>query len=407
MSGESFTEHFDGGSADGTNPSLVVGSPCIPGPPLPPPELPDCPDGPPPEPEPGEDELGQYVDWETWSHPELARMAEPGDGLYNADVALWSEWKSVGEQLTEVGEDLRRLFNDAADTWQGVAAQAAREHLARLANWAVDNGELANKMGILAREQDQHAEVMRREMPPPIMTAQGGSASAAPVSDGATSPMSAGDFSSAPGIVADPSDSDGPVQESHRKAAEVMSRYQKGSYNVYQRLPDFSHPNPDDRVRSNPPEQDQPRRRPDDEDDSTTTSSTPGGGGGTVGGGPAGTPAGVGSGAGAGAAAGGAAVGGVAAGMRTGAESPVRAGTLTGSGEAGAAARAASAGSAAGQAGGRGGMMGGVPMGAGMGAGRGNDEERKVPSYLTEDEDIWKVDGKVVPPVIGEEKRRA
>ncbi|MQA08362.1 MAG: PPE domain-containing protein [Pseudonocardiaceae bacterium] len=355
---------------------------------------------PPDEPDPGPDDLASEIDWMTYPHYELYRMGSNGVDVAGANnVSV--QWAKIGQRLEDVAAELKRAIDGSADGWQGPAADRAREIVQRLITWTQETGDTAGDVANCVLLEADYAQQMRDEIPPPpIMPLRKQPQPAQ--SDGGTTPMSAGDFETAPDIVADPTQDRQSAREAHRQAAEVMQRFQRNSNELSGGIPRFASPKGDHGILVSPDDpQPHPRPRPEDTGPSTTTPSS------------VGTGPGVGAGAGAvagGAGAAGAAAGlgaGVAAGMRSGSDTgQLAAGGQTGAGEAGAAAARSGKSGATGAGAGRG-MMGGVPMGGAGMAGRGGDEDRKRAGYLEEDDDIWKVDGKVVPPVIGEDTRRA
>lgn len=359
------------------------------------------PTAPRPDPEPGPESLGEDVDWMTYSHQRLYQMANEGVDVAGAhEVSV--TWAKIGQKLEDIGGDLKRAMAGSVHGWRGAAAERARESVQQLITWSNDTGTTAGKVANCIAIEADHAEHMRAAMPPPVVVRTEDPDfpdTVPPQTAGGTSPMSAGDFGSAQALPNDSMPSQQSQRVAHQQAADVMRNFQRGSNDVYGTVPKFASPTGSERLRRRKPDHDpRPRPKPGEDDTTTSTSSvdtgTPGAGGGGA------------AGAAGAAAAGGAAGGAMGAGMRTGQDPPsLSGGARTGAGEGAAAAARGPAGAGAGA--GRAMPMGGVPMGAGMGQRGGQEDDRKAPGYLEEDSDIWKVEGKVAPPVIGEDPNRA
>lgn len=386
---------------------------------LPPPRPPICiwppTRWPPIEPEPDVNDLGEDVDWMTYSHAELYQMATEGVAA-EAALEVADEWSRLGEALDEIGADLRKAMARCEEGWSGEAAELARETGRGLGGWSAETGKRAMNACVCVQQQAENARVAAqkmRELPPPptprLMPAQ--STPATPVSPeqaptGATSAMSAspftgGGFEGAREMIVAPWPDREERQERHRQAADVMREFQRGSYEVYQAAPEFVPPE-DGRFGT---EGEDPERKPDkpeqpeqpEPDDGRTVA---------AGDAPAGGPA-----AGAGGAAGAAAppreVAGRGAPFGVGAGSGAVEAPAQRSGVAAPGAGAPGTAAAPGVRGGAG--VAGMPMGAagaGGGAQRGEDLEHKAPSYLSGEDDLFETDETVVPPVIGDDTQR-
>lgn len=341
----------------------------------------------PPVPEPEPDSLDETVNWMTYSHPELYNMVHSGLDLTGA-MAMSAKWGRLGNELEEIANELARLLDATAAAWEGEAAALATGSVAALSDWSRNTGNSATDVSSCISIQVDNATNARNNMPaPPYPVIQPAEPPASSV-DAFTS----GDFGTARSVVADPMIYTNEERALHQQAARTMGQFQAESRDVYSTIPQFAPPD----LRSMPygdppvdPEVPTPPPTTPQENTPGPGTPTPGGGSGSAGGYGGGTAISPGERVVAG-------PGGIAPGGSIGA----------GQGEPGAQRPAAAA------AGGRPGgpvPTGGMPMGAPMSGGRNDDEtERKGPSYLEEDDDIWGADEKrAMPPVIGEVKRRA
>lgn len=328
----------------------------------------------PPAPEPDPDSLDAAVDWMTYSHHELHQMVHSGLDLTGA-MAVSAQWARLGDELADIGTELGKIVQAAAGSWEGEAADLARETLDGLTRWAADAGTLATKVSGCVSIEVDNAKNARDDMPAPPQPGPAPSVRA----------FTSGEFAGAGHLVADPH---GPIQQEkalHAQAARAMERFQQSSREVYGTVPQFSPPQvgqhlftgPGDQPPTPQPPQPQPpapapappgpaRRGPDGvapvETGSPRRPVPPG---------RVATPSGPGSG--------------------TGATEPetVRPGAGTATPRPGHPS------------------VGGMPMGAG-GTRGGEDDERTKSSRVREDEDIWGLDDQpVAPQVIGESRRRA
>lgn len=326
----------------------------------------------PPEPDP--ESLDVTVDWMTYSHHELYQMVHSGLDLTGA-MAVSAQWARLGEELADIGAELGALVDAAATSWEGEAADLARDTLAGLTHWAADAGTLATKVSGCVSIEVDNATNARDEMPAPPPR---------PTDPAAASSFTSGGFADAAMLTADPAGPVGAEKALHAQAARAMERFQQSSREVYGTVPQFSPPQVGLQLLAGPgdprPTPPQPRPQPE------SPTPVPGTSRGPVADAPS---------------AGGPARGGAAA------EPPARAvppppppTPRPGTAEPTAAPNRSTAAS------GRPGVSG---MPAGVGGSRGGeDTQRTTASYLKEDEDVWGMDEQpVTPPVIGEVRRRA
>ncbi|MCX2952342.1 hypothetical protein [Lentzea sp. NEAU-D7] len=393
-------------------------------------------------------DLHEPVDWMTYSHEALYKMVHTGVNLAGAQAAA-TNWKKIGEDIAGVRTNLLKAVEDSSVGWDSESARLARDGLTEVTNWVDDTANYATKVSDAITTETSNVEAARAAMPPPPKAPE------PPVPAETTLPRTAlqdrlrtvdqidgfgaeslreprliaqpqTEFAGFETIGTSPVDTLAANDASHRLAADVMAAFQRNSAAVDQTVPaQFTPPvnplNPTPvggdltgRTPTTPPDggagggaaapvttgtQNQNRG-------TTNTSSRYGGGGGGGRGGAGGAggfgggmarPFGSGSG-GQGAAAGGAG-GPVSAGGAAGVSDGSR-----GGGAGGAAAAASAAPGNTTKAFQNPLAMGGAPMaGAPVGAGGQNDsKEHKTASYLEEDDNVFGLDRKAAPPVIGQ-----
>jgi hypothetical protein len=338
----------------------------------------------PTEPEPGD--LDEQVDWLTYSHQQLYDMVHNGVDLTGA-THVAAGWATLAESLRAIGDRLGAELAASVHGWQGASADQARNAIGTLVSWAHDTGDAANSMaGCLARQVD-NVQTARSAMPapvpatvltpphevvPPGFPVPG---AAAPAASGGTQTSSADSFAAGPALALSPIGNLGEQQAAHQQAAHVMQQLQVNSRAVYTTVPQFAAP-------TSPVAG--PRHAPVSPPPGPAT--PPGGGGGEP---VNGLPVTGGSGR---------------AGWAGGGAEPAPSARIGSSAQSGVAdavgrgAAGATTGEVAGDGrpGGAGGGMGGLG-----GARRSDEQERRTPKYLEEDQDIFEIDQTTTPPVIG------
>ncbi|UUV28473.1 PPE family protein [Amycolatopsis roodepoortensis] len=362
-----------------------------------------------PDPEPGPDSLYADIDYMTIPHRQLYEMVHNELDLASAE-AVAGQWATIGVVLDRIGSELRSAIIATADGWTGEGAERARDVAIKLVDWASETSLRADNVANCVRRQADIAETARRTMPEPPGYAprpklpERPTRRPIPVADqDSTQAMSAaspsgGSFAEAGRIVAEPTDEN--AQDLHRQAADVMTRMQRSSGEVYEKVPQFVSYGEQPKILEKPEEpKPEPDPKPDPKpetppDDSTSSSGVddaapiqvrepvetprqPGASSGAVAPPPgvAGTAQDLGQ------------------GNRSGAGGFGPSGQQPGQV---AGARAAAAGI---------GGVGGMPMGMMPPQGQQDNESRKSPGYLVEDSDVWGLGGHVTPPVIGEDPR--
>ncbi|PSL55522.1 PPE family protein [Saccharothrix carnea] len=392
----------------------------------------------------------------TYSHQQLWEMINTGVDL-KAAASAQSDWAAVGKALGEVQEYLAKAIGRSSQAWTGESAERAREALESVEKWALNTSEHADNVAKCIATEIDHVQTAREMMPPPapappivtpvvdapsattatptpIATPRTPSVRTRLVEDtGFRSPTSVpgeslisnpttrspGAFTGIDSIAAPAIDSVATADATHRQAAEVMAMFQLNSYEVDRTVPSFSPPtNP---VAPPPPPPVVVTPNPPVVDGGGGGGGVGGGGGGAVVNNPGGTPnqrpggtsgqfgrggfAGGRGGFGGRAvmptpvgAAGGGGGGPVAGpGGATGALGPDRGGSGSNPGSVTSQFQAPK--SVTPQSG----MIGAAPMAAPppVAGGGGGEKDRNRPGYLEDDDNVFGVDRKAAPPVIG------
>ncbi|RDI21045.1 PPE domain-containing protein [Lentzea flaviverrucosa] len=392
-------------------------------------------------------DLHEPVDWMTYSHEALYKMVHTGVNLDGAQAAA-TNWKKIGEDIAGVRTSLLKAVEDSSVGWDSESARLARDGLTEVTNWVDDTANYATKVSAAITTETSNVEAARAAMPPPPK------APAAPVPADTALPRpvlqdrlqtvdqidgfgAAGlreprliaqpqtEFAGFETIGTSPVDTLAANDASHRLAADVMAAFQRNSAAVDQTVPTQFTP-PVNPINPTPVGGDLTGRTPTTTDSGaggaagapvatgtqnqnrgTTNASSRFGGGGAGGRGGAGGGGGFGGGMarpfGTGSGNQGAAASGAGGAASAGGSAGVSEGSR-GGGVGGAAAAASAAPGNTTKAFQNPLAMGGAPMaGAPMGGGGQNDsKEHKTASYLEEDDNVFGLDRKAAPPVIGQ-----
>lgn len=388
------------------------------------------------------DTLHEPHDWMTYSHKELYDMVHTGVNLDGAQAAA-TNWKKIGEDIAGVRSNLLKAVEDSTVGWDSESARLARNGLTEVTNWVDDTANYAHKVSAAITTETDNVEAARAAMPPPPDPPA--APVPAPVQDRLTFTERVADrfgvetmreprplvtqpdeFSGFETIGSSPVDTLATNDAQHRIAADVMAAFQRNSAAVDQTVPSqFTPPvNPINPAPTGPELGGRTPTTPEtgagggagapvttpaagQNRGTTNASSRSGGGSGGRGGGGgfgggfgmarpfttnSGNQAGGGGGAGGGGA--GSGSGGGAAGVNE---------MSRGAGAAAAAASSATGGQT--KAFQNPLAMGGAPMAGAPAAGQGgnNDErEHRSARYLEEDDNVFGLDRKAAPPVIGQ-----
>ncbi|GLY48021.1 PPE domain-containing protein [Lentzea sp. NBRC 102530] len=392
-------------------------------------------------------DLHEPVDWMTYTHEQLYNMVHTGVNLAGAQEAA-TNWKKIGEDIAGVRTSLLKAVEDSSVGWDSESARLARGGITEVTNWVDDTANYATKVADAITTETSNVEAARTAMPPPPKAPEPPVPTDAAVAnptlvnrfqtvdqvDGFTSPalrdrliaQNPGEFAGFETVGSSPVDQLASNDASHRAAADVMAAFQRNSAAVDQTVPSQFTP-PVNPLAPTPTTPDLTTRTPGAGDGTagggagapvatpqnanqnrgtTNTSSRFGGGGGGRGGaggfggfGGMARPFGSGNQGAAASGGGGGAGGGVGGGA-----AGVSEGSRGGGGAGGAAAAASAAPGNTTKAFQNPLAMGGAPMAAGApGAGGQNDSrEHKTASYLEEDDNVFGLDRKAAPPVIGQ-----
>ncbi|MGW6930333.1 PPE domain-containing protein [Lentzea sp. NPDC054927] len=394
-------------------------------------------------------DLHEPVDWMTYTHEQLYNMVHTGVNLDGAQAAA-TNWQKIGEDIAGVRTNLLKAVEDSTTGWDSDSARLARDGLTEVTNWVDDTANYAHKVSAAITTETNNVEAARAAMPPPpqapaapvpvdpplpstVLRAQDRVAFVDQVDafgvQGLKDPRLAtmpGEFAGFEAIGGSPVDALAANDASHRRAADVMAAFQRDSAAVDQTVPSQFTP-PVNPVNPTPPAADLggargPATTPDTttaggagapvttsttgQNRGTTNASSRGGSG--FGGGRGGGGGGFGGGmgmarpftsnsggqSGGGGGAGGAGSSGGAAGVNEVSRGGAGAGAAAASAATGGQTKAFQNPLA----------MGGAPMAGAPAAGQGNNDERehKSASYLEEDDNVFGLDRKAAPPVIGQ-----
>ncbi|ONI81995.1 hypothetical protein ALI22I_38145 [Saccharothrix sp. ALI-22-I] len=401
-------------------------------------------------------DLGQKVDWMTYSHQRLWEMLNTGVDLKAAGSAQ-ADWAAVSKVLGDVQELLAKAIGQSTQAWEGRSAERAREALESVEKWALNTSEHADNVAKCIATEIEHVQTAREMMPPPapappVVTPVAdvpATSTPTPVAPprsplvgnrladyGTLTPVADESLAASPRLTRVPSaftgidtvaapavDSVVTADATHRQAAEVMAMFQLNSYEVDRTVPSFSPPtNP---VAPPPPPSVVVPTTPSGPDGGGTSgaggpvvvnnnSNTPGGPatnqrpgtapqfgrggfaggrGGGYGGGrgamPMPTPVGAAGGGGAPMSSPGGTTGALGSDRGGSGANP---GSVTSSFQAPKSVTPQS------------GMIGAAPIAAPppvAGGGANDDRDRNRPGYLEDDDNVFGVDRKAAPPVIG------
>jgi len=398
-------------------------------------------------------DLHEPVDWMTYTHEQLYNMVHTGVNLAGAQAAA-TNWQKIGEDIAGVRTSLLKAVEDSSVGWDSDSARLARDGLTEVTNWVDDTANYATKVSAAITTETSNVEAARAAMPPPpqapaapvpadtklptpilspqdrlVMVDQVDGFSATSLQNPALVAKNPSAFAGFETVGTSPVETLAANDAQHRLAADVMAAFQRNSAAVDQTVPSQFTP-PVNPINPTPTGTDL-TNRPHTGADGTTA----GGAGGPVATGTqnqsrnttnASSRGGSGGGGAGGRGGGAGGFGGFGGGMARpfGSNSGNQ-----GSGGGGAGGAAASAGGSAGvsegsRGGGVGGAaaaasatpgnttkafqnplaMGGAPMAGApvAGGGQNDSKEHKTASYLEEDDNVFGLDRKAAPPVIGQ-----
>jgi hypothetical protein len=234
-----------------------------------------------PEPKPKEpSELGEKVDWMTYTHQELYDMVHTGVDLTSA-ASVKDNWTTLGSTLAEVKDQLIGAIFASSSGWEGVSAEKARDGLLTVVKWAENTSDHAKNVAECITLEIEHVQTAREQMPkptpaptpvPPVAPAPTAAVAPLPPPVRMISPanrFSADAFEPAIASAYEPAiasrvpigsltnqtpftgidqvgapvvDATMASDANHRAAANVMAAFQQGSFAVDQTVPAFTPP---------------------------------------------------------------------------------------------------------------------------------------------------------------------
>jgi hypothetical protein len=202
--------------------------------------------------------LDASVNWLAYDHRTLYDMINKGVDVASAGTVA-DGWRSLGSQLHDIKEQLRTAIEASADGWSGDSAQAARDGMRLIVDWADESSEHAQRVSDCIHTQISNVTTARAKMPPPqnvTPIAPPTAPVAAPAPAPRISPLVGeradvvrpvparpvnplvGYSAVGTNVVAQQASADA----AHQLAAQVMSDFQKGAEAVDNTLPEFSPP---------------------------------------------------------------------------------------------------------------------------------------------------------------------
>ncbi|GAA3890738.1 hypothetical protein GCM10022243_64550 [Saccharothrix violaceirubra] len=193
--------------------------------------------------------LGENCNWMVYSHQQLYDMIHTGVDLQSASTAQVN-WDGIRKALVEVQDLLKEAVVKSTRAWQGKAAEDARIALASVEKWAMTTGDHADNVAKCIGSEIEHVQTARRLMPapvptPPVVTPVDGISQVKQVDQAralnpatdARSPFTGADTIAGPVV-----DSVVEADSAHRQAADVMAMFQQNSYEVDRTVPSFAAP---------------------------------------------------------------------------------------------------------------------------------------------------------------------
>jgi hypothetical protein len=101
------------------------------------------------------------------SHDQLKQLVtqnvDPGAAYKAGD-----QWKDLSVQLRDAAITLDAAINGSQSHWEGVAADLARAHLAKVRDWSADTAQYFNATGTAMHDQVDAAAKAKTDMPDPV-----------------------------------------------------------------------------------------------------------------------------------------------------------------------------------------------------------------------------------------------
>ncbi|WP_016698732.1 PPE domain-containing protein [Actinoalloteichus spitiensis] len=111
--------------------------------------------------------MGGAHRWNGYTHEELYEQLHSGPGP-DASHTASDRWAAMANALGEIDQDVHEALLRSTTSWQGAAAESARDGLGPLRDWAREARELADLMRKAAETQAENVSKARADMPPPV-----------------------------------------------------------------------------------------------------------------------------------------------------------------------------------------------------------------------------------------------
>lgn len=110
---------------------------------------------------------GTDVRWQGYSHQELYDQLNSGPGAEAATPAV-DTWAGLSQALEELQQDIGAGVRASGASWEGVAADSARDALNPLGDWAQQASTAADMMRVSTELQAGLLAKARADMPAPV-----------------------------------------------------------------------------------------------------------------------------------------------------------------------------------------------------------------------------------------------
>lgn len=167
--------------------------------------------------------------WQGYSHQELYDQLNSGPGAKAAGPAV-DTWAGLSTTLDELQQDIGAGVRASGASWEGIAADSARDALGPLGDWAQQAASAADMMRVSTELQAGLLAKARADMPAPV-----------PV----TAEQPNGIVTALQHLIGEQTDHE--IQEASANAAEqkafqVMAQYESGTSDNTASLGDFGQP---------------------------------------------------------------------------------------------------------------------------------------------------------------------
>lgn len=167
--------------------------------------------------------------WQGYSHQELYDQLNSGPGAQAATPAV-NTWAGLSQALEELQYDIGAGVRASGASWEGQAADAARDALGPLGDWAQQASSAADMMRVSTELQAGLLAKARADMPAPVAV---------------TAEQPSGVVTVLQHLIGEQTDHE--IQEAAANAAEqkafqVMAQYESGTFDNTATLGDFGQP---------------------------------------------------------------------------------------------------------------------------------------------------------------------